>query len=743
MDQYYIEEGYVETAYFERIVDSGVISLEPYFAEDYTETGYVLQRGSEFNLIAIPHDGQTVEIESVTFVAAGFLVVAIGKLVEVPPIYTGQTVTMQSVTFSSAATMTIAVGKIVESTISIDSAMSATMTAVAYKNHDASLDSAFTMTVDVNVQTDTTGLLEYFADLNAQAARSRETSATMAADIQTNIDVNATLATASILTSDFGIVASAARSRKADASISAKFFTSNNSADIGRNIEANATLDAASILTSAFSITSTAEIIIYGEADLNSAFTATTTAIEYIKKSDLPASSTARPRATKYISQDISGEDVPVFDSNTKFLGSHSLRFYNSTAQNSYVTYYADDTTARLPSTGDSFHLEAWIRAFDAPLVTIRNGANDVQLSLYANNGNQIVVRYRTGTNSFRTISGSFSTSAHVVVKAEDGVIKLYINGSLAETSTVPYSGRNINEIVIGDDDTLGGFDTQGYAYIDELRIIKGSIAAVASEVGYAFSSTTATVPTEEYSSTASTQLLLHFNNSYDDDIYGVQTAESTLPSAFTQTATLSGSAFIQAALSSAFTATVDATNIKETSADFNVVASQLSAAGKVGDFFVNADITATLEVSEDLFKGATGELTLQATIQANAVKSVEAGADLTGVFTPTLIANANKLVDIDLVSTTQLVADAGRILETNMAVAVASALVANGGLITDININITTATGFVASGFVKVFNLDQYVYTIPAESRTHSITRETRSDSITKDHRIYTIEGT
>jgi hypothetical protein len=52
MDQYYIEEGYVEAAYFERIVDSGTIGFLPYFDENYAETGYVDQHGAEFILVA-------------------------------------------------------------------------------------------------------------------------------------------------------------------------------------------------------------------------------------------------------------------------------------------------------------------------------------------------------------------------------------------------------------------------------------------------------------------------------------------------------------------------------------------------------------------------------------------------------------------------------------------------------------------------------------------------------------------
>ena len=689
MDPSYIEDGYVEAAYFERIIVSDAIGLTPYFAEDYAETGYAEQRGSVFTLYA--NTDTVIVTGTATLSMSASISTTIGKLENV------------SVDINSESTVVATPYRILELSANIDSAMSASMTAIAFKNHDAHLDSAFTMVTDVNVQTDTDGLLEYFADLNAQAARFRD----------------------------------------ADAAMSAQFYTSDNSFDIGANIDVNATLDAASILTSTASLTVDALILKYGDANLSSEFTQTADAIEYIKKSDQESSTVGRPWATKYISQDIDGEDVPVFDSNTKAFGSHSLRIYNSTTQNSYVTYYSDNTVGRLPRTGDSFHLETWIRGYDAPLITIRDNSNIVQMLIYVNNGTQLIVRYRTGSGSFSSISGSIVDSAYVVVKAEAGVVKLYLNGSLAATSTVNYDGMDINEIVFGDDDTWGGSTTQGYAYIDEFRILKGSIADIANEVGYAFSATSVPVPTEQFTNTANTQLLLHFNNSYFDDIYGLQESSANLSGAFNATATITGSVFAGVDLSSAFTMDVDATNIKEASAEFDAVASQLSAVGKIGQLFVNADVVASLDIAEDLFKSFDSDLTSQFTTDIEIVKTTDAQADFVGVFTPTLTVEVNRRAEIELSSETQLTADAVRIRAADAVIDAQATMQISGYVVTDININIDANVTMVVSGFVKVFNLDQYVYTIPKETRSYTIQNENRLQTITNENRTYTIEGT
>ena len=127
---------------------------------------------------------------------------------------------------------------------------------------------------------------------------------------------------------------------------------------------------------------------------------------------------------------------------------------------------------------------------------------------------------------------------------------------------------------------------------------------------------TSFTVPTTEYVNNDSTDLLLHFNNSYTDDaVTLLRSANSALTSSAAITANLNTTRVYNSALNVSATQTTQAekvvegeidltanfaqsttgTRIKQFDSALPVIASQLTAIAKVGQGLIACDVTATL----------------------------------------------------------------------------------------------------------------------------------------------------
>ena len=157
-----------------------------------------------------------------------------------------------------------------------------------------------------------------------------------------------------------------------------------------------------------------------------------------------------------------------------------------------------------------------------------------------------------------------------------------------------------------------------------------------------------------------------------------ILTADSTLASAFAQTVTATRIRSGATSLNSAFTqnvtasrtagattsqdTTVDLTaqplNIKQIAADLSAFVSTLTAAGKVGDFFVNADLQTTLAVTAQRTADAQSIQTANVTATATALRvqsstaSLDTTVDLTatGQIVSGAIANLDTTVDLTAV---------------------------------------------------------------------------------------------
>jgi hypothetical protein len=476
--------------------------------------------------------------------------------------------------------------------------------------------------------------------------------------------------------------------------------TANKTVDPGATLENIANLNAqadkvfgfAAAAAAEFTLTADVFNVQLADSNMSSDFALSANAISYIRKSNLPSSTTGRPWATSYISQNIATEEAPAFDAVTKKFGSHSLRFHQddggvNPTQNSYVKYYSNGDVARMPQLGQALHIEFWVRN-TGQFIDAREGNTS---------------RWRINSSNFSIIGGptiGISLTAgqfnHVVIKAQPSNIKIYVNGSLAGSSTQSFPADGIDNIVFGDDDLYSTNFTDGFFYLDEFRIIRGLIDDVDADVGYTIAASSITEPTQEFDSTANTKILLHWNNSYVDDLYGVQVASSSLASQFNQVTAanqqvlsnaglaseftiITTSAIIrianatinseftqsitpnylrpgEAVLSSSFAVTAEPSIIKTSAVslssefaqtstaaktvdpdiEFAALASQLTAVAKIGDFLIAADVIASLSADVNAVFVESATLNSEFTQTANAIKSVTGQGSFASEFTAT-----------------------------------------------------------------------------------------------------------
>ena len=512
-----------------------------------------------------------------------------------------------TVTYDDAANLNVVaalncdVGKITQGAAAITDAFVATVAISAIINSFAVLNSNFNFASTANKTVDADAALQLVAELNSAVEK----------------------------IVDFEIAVDAAFTVNGNSGIG----------DIGTNVIYN---DAANLnVVAALNCDGNAIPIVSASAAISAAATLTAEGIEYIRKSNLPASTSGRPWDIKFISSNSTAGSAenPTFDSSTKKFGSHSIRFYkddtNPQNTNSYITYYAGDATGTFPTTasGESYQIDLWVNGKGQFVRAVGNQGQGDQFRI-SGDGTSPTIRldYLIGNSNYIRLSGSYTDGewTFVTVKAEGGVVKLYINGSLAGTSSTNYSRTSVNELVFGDDNTVGGIAQDRFFYVDEVRIFKGSAAAVSSDLGYNFSASSITVPTTESKTRQSTQLLLHFNNSYVDDLYGDQFAAAGISSAATITAIAGSQLSAVATLSTSIAISIAAAKLQETSADFDTIATQLTAAAKVGDFFVNADIIANLAIDPDIFKESSADLVAVANSITVAVKTTSTNSALT-----------------------------------------------------------------------------------------------------------------
>lgn len=231
---------------------------------------------------------------------------------------------------------------------------------------------------------------------------------------------------------------------------------------------------------------------------------------------------------------------------------------------------------------------------------------------------------------------------------------------------------------------------------------------------------------------------------------------------------------------SSLFTQTTTGLRIKDFAVDTDSIATQLAAVAKTGDFFVNSE--SQFIVNCEATSIGSGEIVLNAQFtqttqdvrvrfadsdMAAVAQHVTSGdrtrstpIDMSSTATVDVTAQSQLLVTADLTAFTSVAAAVDKIRSGVAALASTTAVTTQPNITRSFEVDagslftpsviagvqadaiIALVAEFSVQANTSILHVDQIVYTIPSETRTHTITNETRTHTVHRETRSYTIEG-
>jgi hypothetical protein len=257
-----------------------------------------------------------------------------------------------------------------------------------------------------------------------------------------------------------------------------------------------------------------------------------------------------------------------------------------------------------------------------------------------------------------------------------------------------------------------------------------------------------------------------------------IKQLEASVDSVLTVSANVIKAVSASGTASSAFTQSTDVNRTRDVDADFDSVATQLTAVAKIGDFLIDADVQASLTATARkttgnviamdtqfvitaipgaIRQGAStqtsafaveaegtsnitgeGELDSAVTVSADAIKTVEGSASFGGAggFVVAAVATRNNEIIAGISST--VTADVKRIRTADATLLTAITTQITAGKRVEVASLINSSVTISAT--VRVVNIDDIVYTIPAETREYSIVAETSEYTVVAETREYTV---
>ena len=400
--------------------------------------------------------------------------------------------------------------------------------------------------------------------------------------------------------------AQAARSRDNDAQMAAAFTAGHFDNDLNFNADILPAVDfsAAADLTSAFGFSAEGLNVQFGEATLSTETAATASPIEYISR----YTNSIRPLTFEYINGGTTAVEGTHYSYGTanptaKF-GSYSIQLYPGTDA---------QTTVAIPDlTNENFVIETWVNIFEfsnytASYRTFLSAGNlslrwqeDIDSGTSGNQG-QISLTYNANGSSQNLFSGSLgyisNTWIHVAVTKNSSTINLVVNGTtVASASSTGFQHGSSYKLKL--ENNLVNSDK---AVFDGLSFQIGSD----SIVGYA-----------QYP----------YETEYTAGIWGF---ESSASGGTGGAITLYGAG----SLSSAASISATLNGIQNTTLVFDSIATQLTAAAKIGDFFVDADSQFSFAADAILIKDTGAAIESAASVTAAAVVTRTGAGSASGVF--------------------------------------------------------------------------------------------------------------
>jgi hypothetical protein len=638
VDQFYFEEGYLEPSYFTVIreaesavtatasLSAAVIIADAtgYYIPDYIEVDY--------------------------FVGGGATIDATGEWSSLFT-QTAQATRIQEVASSQSAAFTQSslVGRQQSAVIDITSAFTPTLTVDAFKNHTAILEVVATMTSAGAVNRSANVLLDHIADLNAMAAKTVDPISTMAA--------TATQNTSAVKTSQ--------------ASIS---------------------------LSTTSTVTCLALNIQFASAALSSNFTVFTS--RYL--------GSGRPRTLTAAGP---------FSSTAKY-GSSSL-------QGGATTQSPGLTTLPSPKAGQDWVYESYVYPTQSTVTAsdILDFAGSLFLNvrILSNRTVQIQLRVFAGGGStvlYTATSSAISVGAwhHITVVKNSTALSFYVDGTrvgtqVAYTGWDSYSNANIPFLTERGRDNL---------FLDESSVAYGTT------YGHNPSNTTITVPTTaRVNDPATTQFLHHWEGNGVDDITVQQLANITLSTSATISAqanantkqglaSLNATATVAATgttlkeaestLTSAFSQTAQIDKFRQFQSDLESAATVTAVIGSVKQFNISAGALFTPSINVDAQLAGVALLESQFTQSLSAVKATDAVSNIQAVASQSATATVTAGLASALSSATALSSTATRIQQASAALASEFAIIINNSAIEQYDASLSSefACTVVADRFAR-----------------------------------------
>lgn len=284
-------------------------------------------------------------------------------------------------------------------------------------------------------------------------------------------------------------------------------------------------------------------------------------------------------------------------------------------------------------------------------------------------NANTLTLNYKNGTSLLSGTIGSFSANTfyHIAVQLDSSDnFTVYFNGNRV------YNAAGINNFTdsgfyLGNNDTWGPVTLSGSnyvkvnrgrnnpsMYVDDLRVTVGS--AIYS--GTTYTPPTAALPVQGYNTLGK----YPFDENFNDYVGQVLFTSSLISTAsLTATGIVPKTLEAAAALSSTVSLTATIGLLNNFTAELPVIATQLSAVGRVGQALVACDVVANLSASAEVTKGIDAAFVSEFTQTAIVSNIKQFDIDLTTTATVSVDAVSGKLAEANLDSTVSLTASAER----------------------------------------------------------------------------------
>lgn len=524
----------------------------------------------------------------------------------------------------SAFTINISAGvrKLAQSTQTVQSQIA--IDAVKSVEASVSLSSEFQQSSTVAVNRNIEAALTSSSSLSTDFTRLRFADSNVESDSNLNSTVEKIIQLASDAGSLFDVGVSAV------ATINS-FAILDSSTQLNAVVQAN--INAGSNISAASNLQSAIEKIITAESSVNSEFSQTTDVIKFKNVvvsmvanaaiSTVVTVPTQRPRPV--FLNNASSQSRTGIETSIKKFGSASGYVIGT----GYAEYTATNGDLTL-GTGD-FAIEIWMY----PVVS---RANDFAIlsNPYALTINALVPKMLLGSVTLTSSTAATLNSwNHLVISKTGSRSSMFLNGTRVATSTTAWTAGTSSTLRIRGYSKPAPLDDDPGIYYDDFSFHKGS------DIGFNAANTTITIPTEARinlptgtdPNQTSTQLLVHFDGNFDDDISIIEQAQAGLTSSSTLSANGARNRSVAASISSASSVIVSGTTLIDSAASLTSQGFVVAAVARKVDELAVLSSESTLTANAGIVLNSNIDITSVLATITTVTRIKSFNSTLTGAF--------------------------------------------------------------------------------------------------------------